>query len=318
MITLAHGAGGREMDALVSSLGISARGNWQECDNDASALDIGSQYLVFTTDSFVVDPIFFPGGNIGDLAFCGTVNDLAVMGAKPLGLSLALVIEEGFRRSDLAKIMESVNSLSQATGIPLVTGDTKVMDRGKLDRIVINTSGIGTVKKGMLLTKKAEPGDKVIISGGIGEHAVALLSTRFNFSTGLKSDTKPLIEELRAVSGMVKCAKDATRGGIAAVLNEIADRNNVSIVLDEKSIPVRREVRAACDMLGIDPYTLAGEGVFLCIAKDADAVVGELKKFNPGAAAIGKVQAGQRVVVKTGYGKRVLPRPTGRIVPRIC
>lgn len=321
IITLAHGAGGAEMQELIDSFGIANRGAWKECDNDSAILPISKgQNLVFTTDSFVVDPIFFPGGDIGHLAVCGTINDLVVMGAKPLGLSLAFIIEEGMQIKDIDAIIRSVDELSKKTGVPIVTGDTKVMPKGKVDKIVINVSGIGIVKDEELLTRKLELGDKVIISGGIGEHAVALLSKRFDYETSIVTDSKPLIEELDSVRDLIKIAKDPTRGGIASILNEICSRNGVGIMLDEEMIPAKEEVRKVVEMLGINIYELACEGRFVCVVKsdDASGVVEKLQKFNDMAAIIGEITDGDKVIVQTILGKRILPVPTGRIVPRIC
>ncbi len=318
-ITLSQGSGGKEMDELISSFGLGNRKGWKSVDDDGAMLDLGDKELVFTTDSFVVDPIFFPGGDIGHISFCGTVNDLLMMGATPLGLSLALVIEEGFPRSDLDRILSSIRSLSDSSGIPIATGDTKVMEKGKVDKIIINTSGVGLKEKG-LMEGKAIQGDKVIISGGIGEHAAALLSRRFDFSTELLSDAKTLIDEISSVSPLIKCAKDPTRGGIAAVLNEISSRYKVMIELDEKKIPIRKEVNAVSDLLGIDPFQLASEGRMVCICseKDSQKVLDELKRFNPMASIIGEIKEGKGVILKTKLGKSIMPVPCGRIVTRIC
>ncbi len=320
MITLAHGAGGREMDRLISSLGPFFRGKWKNYDDDSASMVFGDRQIVFTTDSFIVDPVFFPGGDIGQLAACGTINDLAVMGAEPLGMSVAAVIEEGFPVAELKRIMASVKKISLQAKVPIVTGDTKVMESGKLDRIILNTSGIGVAGRDGLLTKKAVPGDRIIISGGLGEHAAALLSRRFNFSTAVKSDSKPMLDEIGSVKGMIRCAKDATRGGIAAVLNEIARRGKVGMLLDEQKIPAKKEVRRVAELLGLDLHSLACEGVFVCIApgREAAKVEKTLKGFNRDAAIIGEVVAGDRVMVQTIIGRRVMPVPSGRIVPRIC
>lgn len=345
IITLAHGSGGKEMIDLINNLRIYFRGEWSESDNDSSVLDIGDgKLLVFTTDSFVVDPLFFPGGDIGHIAFCGTVNDLAVMGAKPIGLSLSLVIEEGFSQNELRRILDSINSLSNQTKIPIVTGDTKVMDKNKVDKIIINTSGVGIASKNELLTKKIRAGDKVILSGGIGEHAVALLSKRFDYETSIITDSKPLVEELSAVRCLIKIAKDPTRGGISAVLNEIAERNNAGIMINEENIPMKKEVEKVTEMLGIDPYELASEGRFVCVSapENAKKVESLLKRFNKQAAIIGEVieindnnGSGNNndsgnikneskhikkncVIIKTFLGKRILHTPSGIIVPRIC
>lgn len=318
-VSLHEGSGGKEMDELISSFKIKNRGNWKNYDNDSATLKIAKgKHLVFTTDSFIVSPIFFPGANIGHLAFCGTVNDLSMMGAKPLGLSLSFIIEEGFLKSDLKKIMNTIKSLSKKHNIPIVTGDTKVMDKGKIDKIVINTSGVGITD--VTLDKKLTTGDKIILSGGIGEHAVALLSKRFDYKTKIISDSKPLINEIFAVKNMIKQAKDITRGGLSAILNDVAKKNRVGMLINEDSIPAKREVRKVAEMLGINLYELASEGRFMCIAskENSKKVLSKLKKFNKDAAIIGEVTKGDTVVLKTFLGKRILAAPIGRIIPRIC
>ncbi len=317
IITLAHGSGGSEMEQLIKSFNLTSRGKWKNCDNDSSTYDLGDgRKLAFTSDSFIVTPIFFPGGDIGHLAFSGTVNDLLVMGAKPLGLSCSLVLEEGFPQSDLMKIMESIKALSDKYEIPIVTGDTKVMEKGKIDKIIINTSGTGIIEPDDELTKTIKPGDKVIISGGLGEHAVALLSKRFEYTTNIITDSKPLVDEFNKIRHIIKIAKDPTRGGLAAILNEIAEKNQCSIILDEESIPAKEEVKKVVEMLGINIYQLACEGRFVCIASEDNAphVISEI----PGAKVIGEIIEGDKVIIQTILGKRFMPPPSGRIVPRIC
>jgi hydrogenase expression/formation protein HypE len=321
LISLAHGSGGKEMIDLITSYNLSYRGGWKNYDNDAATLDIGGgQLLVFTTDSFIVSPIFFPGSDIGHIAMCGTINDLAVLGAKPLGISLALIIEEGFSTTELNKILTSIKKISRKTKIPVVTGDTKVMEKGKLDKIVINTSGVGIVKKKEVLTKKVKPGDKIILSGGLGEHAVALLSKRFDYSTTIVSDSKPIVEEIQQVKNLIKIAKDPTRGGIAATLHEICQRQKIGMLLNEESIPVKAGVRKVTELLGINVYELACEGRFICVASDEHARTVEriLKKYNRAASIIGEITYGDAIIIQSILGKRILPIPTGRIVPRIC
>ncbi len=331
-ITLPEGSGGKEMQDLIRSFLISNRGKWNNYDDDAATLlldgkknKLPRQHLVFTSDSFIVTPIFFPGADIGHLAFSGTVNDLLMMGATPVGISSSLVIEEGFLKSDLKRIMASINLLSKKYGIPIVTGDTKVMEKGKLDGIIINTAGIGLVDGKSLLTKelkKIVPGDKIIISGGLGEHAVALLSKRFDYSTSIISDSKPLVEEMASVRTLIKYAKDPTRGGIASILNEIAEKFKIGILLEEDKIPAKQEVRKVCEMLGINLYELACEGRFISIvsSKEASKVIAKLKRFNSDAAIIGEVTQTnkKKVIMQTFLGQRILPTPSGRIVPRIC
>jgi len=318
MITLAHGSGGREMDELIRSLGITYRGDWQSCDDDAAVLRIAGGWLVFTTDSFIVDPLFFPGGDIGDLAFNGTVNDLAVMGAKPLGISMAAVIEEGFAKKDFLRIMGSVKRLSEQTKIPLVTGDTKVMERGKVDKIILASSGVGFATE--LFDKKPAAGDVLLVSGSIGDHAAAVLAKRFDYEADIKSDTKPLLAAVDSVRDYVKAAKDITRGGLAAVANEMAARAGLRIVLDEEKIPIKKPVKTICSLLGVEPYSLACEGAFICAVENSNAAAAEkaLKSLDANAMIIGEFVKGTRVVVKTLVGHRILGAPSGRIVPRIC
>jgi hydrogenase expression/formation protein HypE len=321
VITLAQGSGGKEMVDLINSFSFSNRGNWDNYDNDAATIDIGhDQKLIFTTDSFIVNPLFFPGGDIGHIAMCGTINDLAVLGAKPLGLSIGLVLEEGFSNNDLKKIISSIDKVSRETNIPVVTGDTKVMERGKIDKIIINTSGVGIVKKTDVLTRKISAGDKIILSGGLGEHAVALLSKRYDYETNIISDSKPIIQEIQSVQDFIKIAKDPTRGGIASALNEISQRHKIGMMLYEDLIPAKPGVKKVTEILGINLYELACEGRFICIvAKEyAKKVEKKLKQFNPDAAICGEITNGDTVLIQSELGKRILSIPTGRIVPRIC
>lgn len=290
-------------------------------DNDSAVWKAGDTNLAFTTDSYVIDPIFIPGGDIGKIAMCGTINDLAVMGAIPTGISLSIVLEEGFSKQDLDKIMESIGKVSEQTGIPIVTGDTKVLEKGKVDKIIINTAGIGVSNR--ILDEEIKTGDKIIISGSIGDHAVAVLSKRFEFETSIITDSKPIIEEIKAVRHLIKQAKDPTRGGLASSLNELCENNNSGMIIDEKAIPIKREVLSVTELLGIDIYSLACEGRFVCISspENAEEVLSKLKRFNPEAAIIGEVtkeNSGKEVIIKTGFGKRILNMPSGNIVPRIC
>ena len=322
-VSLDMGNGGREMQELLDSfLGKFNRNSWKNSQNDSATLELpNKENLVFTTDSFVVSPFKFPGGNIGDLAFSGTVNDIVVMGADPLGISLSLIIEEGFPIEDLEEIIETISCLSRTSGIGIATGDTKVVEKGSLDKIVINTSGVGITKR--VLNEKIEPGDKVIVSGSIAEHAVALLSQRFDFQTSVTTDSKPLNEEMKEIRDLIKLAKDPTRGGIASTLNEIAINNKVEIIIEEKEIPIQKEVKAACKLLGIEAYDLANEGRLICIVKkeNANQVLEKLRTFNSSAQIIGEVSAPREkgiVLLKTDLGTRILSIPSGKIVPRIC
>ena len=323
-VSLESGNGGHEMSQFLNSfLSKLYRGNkWSNFTNDSATFPLPNKdTLCFTTDSFVVNPIKFPGGNIGHLAMCGTINDLAVMGCDPIGLSLSFIVEEGFDQETLEEIVESINNISKELDIPIVTGDTKVMEKGAIDKIVINTSGVGIAKK--ILDEKLEVGDKIIISGGIGEHGVALLSQRFDFETEIVSDSKPVYEEMKEIRDLVKFAKDPTRGGIAAILNEVAKDNKLEIELLEEDIPIKKEVKKACELLGIDVFSLANEGrvAVVCKSQNADEVVSKLKEFNLMATVIGEVKNTREngiVILKTELGSRILSMPSGKIVPRIC
>lgn len=321
LVKLSEGSGGRDMLRLIDTIAshLSYRGDWQNTDNDGATLMLPNGYhLVFTTDSYVVTPAFFPGGNIGKLAFCGTVNDLAMMGATPLGLSMGLILEEGMKKDELNEILATIGELSKEHKIPIATGDTKVMERGALDKIVINTSGVGIVKQP--LHTPLTPGDKIIFSGGIGEHGTALLAKRFELETELITDSKPLHEEIAAIKDNIKQARDITRGGVAAVLNELATKNGVKFYLDEDIVPMKGQVRALTELLGIEPYNLACEGRFVCFAAAdrADKVLATLKKFNNMATIVGEVKIGSGVEIQTRFGSKLLSMPIGELVPRIC
>ncbi len=319
-VKLSEGSGGREMQSLIDSMRsrFPAPSEWMHGSDDGATFAIGDTHLVFTTDAYVVTPIFFPGGNIGKIAFCGTVNDLSVMGARPIGISLSLILEEGFSKDDLFSIIETIGSLSKETGIPIVTGDTKVVERGGIDKIIINTSGVGIAER--VLEAPLSPGDSIIVSGGIGEHGAALLARRFELETSLVTDSKPLHEELLAVGAMIKQAKDITRGGLSAILNELAEKNKVGMEIQETHVPMHGEVRALTEILGIDVYSLACEGRFVCVVAPeyAEKVLAILLTFNGMASRIGTVTNGTTIIVQTEYGKKILSMPSGNIVPRIC
>jgi hydrogenase expression/formation protein HypE len=328
-ITLSHGAGGRQMNELVAKVRtkLGKTGRWSGSLNDAAFLEGKSKNaptLCFTTDSYIVDPLFFLGGDIGKLAVCGTINDLAVSGAVPLGLSLGFVIEEGFSEEKLMEIVDSIAEESKKNNVPIVTGDTKVMPKGKLDGIIINTTGIGTAAKP--LNEPVSVGDKIIVSGGIGEHATALLATRFNYQTKLKSDCASLLPMMRQLRPLIKQAKDPTRGGLAASLNELAQKNSAQIRIIERRIPMKTEVKAVSSMLGFDPLALACEGRAVVVTRDKNAakVLKIMQQYDKDAAIIGEItsvsasHSAGRVIMNASFGQRVIEMPSGEIVPRIC
>lgn len=330
-ITMSHGAGGKAMHSLISSLMI------KEFDNqilrrkyDSAIFKLGSKGIAFTTDSYVVKPIIFPGGDIGSLAVHGTVNDLSVCGAKPLYLSLALVIEEGLEKKVLEGIVSSIKNAAKKAGVLVVTGDTKVVERGACDKIYINTSGIGRIYYPGLSVDRIRPGDAVIVSGGLGEHAVSVLSKREGISFGTKvlSDSGPLngmIEKALKASRNVKFMRDPTRGGLGTTLNEIVAGAGFGIALEENDIPVSGGVREACELLGFDPLYLACEGraVIVTASKDAGKVIKALKRdrIGRGARIIGKVTSDHKgkVYMRTASGGlRLIDMLSGDQLPRIC
>lgn len=319
-IKLSEGSGGKEMQLLISAMQqqFPESSDWAHRGDDGATFAFAGKHLVFTTDAYVVTPLFFPGGNIGKIAFCGTVNDLSVMGARPIGISLSLVLEEGFSKEEFETIIGTIGQLSKATGIPVVTGDTKVVERGSIDKMMITTSGIGIADS--ILEAPICAGDHIIVSRGIGEHGAALLARRFELETTLETDSKPLHEELLAVHELIKQAKDITRGGLAAIVNEWADRESIGIEIDEELVPLHPEVRALTELLGIDVYSLASEGCFACVVapESAGRALEILRTFHPMAQDIGMVSEGKGVTVQTFYGKKILSMPTGNIVPRIC
>jgi len=330
-ILLAHGSGGRLAHQLVERSFVKALVNPILAKLDDSAVfEIGGR-LAFTTDSYTVSPIFFPGGDIGKLAVCGTVNDLAMSGAKPLYLSLAFIIEEGLSQKELGQIVVSIQKATQEAGVKIITGDTKVVNRGSADRLFINTAGIGIIPEGVDISgSNARPGDKVILSGAIGEHGIAVLSRRegLSFSTNLKSDCAPLaklVMEMLAASPSIHCLRDPTRGGLATALNELATQSRVGIRIEEEKVPTREEVLAACEMLGLDPLYIANEGKLIAIvpAEDAESVLTAMSRNHYGkeAAIIGEVTAKHpgRVVMKTSLGTtRIVDMLVGDPLPRIC
>ena len=330
-IVLAHGSGGKLAHELVEKSFLKALGNPLLDKLDDSAVFDLSGRLAFTTDSYVVSPLFFPGGDIGKLAVCGTVNDLAMSGARPLYLSLAFIIEEGLPQDELGRIVGSVQKAAREAAVEIVAGDTKVVDRGSADKLFINTAGVGIIPQGTDISgSNARPGDKVILSGTIGDHGIAVLSRRegLSFSTRLQSDCAPLgslVAEMLRASPNIHCLRDPTRGGLATTLNELAKQSDVSIRIEEDKIPVREEVLGACEMLGFDPLYVASEGKLVAIvaAEDADEVLGamRLNRYGKKAAVIGEVNAEHpgRVVMKTFLGaSRIIDMMVGDLLPRIC
>ena len=330
-ILLAHGSGGRLAHDIIRNSFVSSLSNPVLAQLDDSAVIEPAGRLAFTTDSYVVQPIFFPGGDIGKLAVCGTVNDLAMVGATPLYLSLAFIIEEGLLLSDLEKVVNSIKEATTEAGVTVITGDTKVVNRGTADKLFINTAGIGTVPAGLNVSgHNARPGDILILSGTVGDHGIAVLSQRegVNFATELKSDCAPLnglVAEMLNASGNIRCLRDPTRGGLATTLNEIAEQSGVSIRMDEDKIPVREEVASACEMLGLDPLYVANEGKLIAAVapEDAEKILKQMKKHRYGrdAAIIGEVKEENpgRVVMKTGLGTtRIIDMLVGEPLPRIC
>ncbi len=331
-IVLGHGGGGKLSAELVQHLFLPAfRNDKLENLGDAAVFDLPAGRLAMSTDSFVVRPLFFPGGNIGELAINGTVNDISMSGAKPLYLTVGFIIEEGLALSALGRIVDSMAAAAAKAGVALIAGDTKVVDKGHGDGVFINSSGIGLVPEGLAIgPDKARPGDVVILSGTIGDHGMAIMSVRegLEFDAPIVSDTAALnglIAEMLAVCPNIHVLRDPTRGGVASSLNEIAQSSQVGIVLDENKIPVNPAVNAACELLGMDPIFVANEGKLLAIvpADEADAVVDVMRKneFGRETAVIGQVVAEHpgMLVAKTSIGgTRVISMQIGEQLPRIC
>ncbi|MFF0923810.1 hydrogenase expression/formation protein HypE [Rhizobium leguminosarum] len=332
-IDLSHGAGGRAMGQLIEGIFHKAFDNdWLRAGNDQSAFSVPGGRMVMTTDGYVVSPPFFPGGNIGTLAVHGTINDIAMAGAVPLYLSASFIIEEGFPLVDLERIADSMGSASREAGVPIITGDTKVVERGKADGVFISTAGIGMVPDGLdLRSDAARPGDAVIISGSIGDHGVAVMSKRENleFDTDIVSDSAALhglVADMVAAGGAhIRLMRDPTRGGIAATLNEIASQSRVGFRIDEEAIPMKPEVAAACEFLGLDPLNVANEGKLVAVVapEGADAVLAAIHTHPLGAEAalIGHVVADDNYFVQmvTSFGGgRIVDWLSGEQLPRIC
>jgi len=332
-IQLAHGSGGTLTNNLIRKLFAFAFDNEAlRALDDQATLDVGGQRLTFSTDSYVVDPIFFPGGDIGELAVNGTVNDLCMNGARPLYLSAGFIIEEGLPLTDLRRIVTSMKNAAEAAGVQIVTGDTKVVNRGKGDKIFINTAGIGVLEHDYdIAASRILPDDMIILSGDIAAHGMAILSQRegLAFESPIESDTAALnglvAEMVAAVGEGIHAMRDATRGGLAAVLNEFAEASQVSIQLDEDAIPVDAPVAGACELLGIDPLYVANEGrmVIAVSAKYADRLLDVMRAHPLGRRAVraGRVSSGRPglVTLRTRLGaERIVDMPVGEQLPRIC
>src|SRR3990172_3290807 len=333
-IGLKHGAGGRAMRALIEdvflSLGGPVDGIGLSALDDGAAIRLGDRWIVITTDSHVVHPIFFPGGDIGRLSICGTVNDLAMMGAtEPLGLTCAAVIEEGFPREDLVRIRDSMKQACREAGATIVTGDTKVMGKGEVDGIILNTTGVAVARR-VVSDAGLRVGDKIILTGTVGDHGMAIMTRRRNLELegDLRSDVAPLNGLVRAALAAggedVVAMKDPTRGGVASSLHEMAGKANVGIVLEEARIPMNPEVRAAGEILGIDPLVVANEGKALIgvRAASAEKVLAAVREHPLGrrAAIVGTAIAERpgNLILDTGFGKRLIAEMEGELLPRIC
>ena len=331
-IQLAHGAGGKLSSELIEKIFLPRFGN-ETLDKleDQAILHIHGNRLAFTTDSFVVDPIFFPGGNIGDLAINGTINDVAMSGAQPLYLSVGFILEEGLPLEILHKIVLSMEFSAKHAGVQIVTGDTKVVNKGSCDKIFINTSGIGIVPDGVNISAaNIQPGDKIIISGTVADHGIAVMTTRedLSFKSQVQSDTvalNGLVDDMLNVSKNIHAMRDPTRGGVATTLNEFARQSNVGIQLYTDTVPVKPEVNGACEVLGIDPLYVANEGKLIAVVPSniADKMLSVMQKNEHGkyAKIIGEITDKNLniVVQETGLGaNRIVDMPIGEQLPRIC
>ena len=331
-VLLAHGGGGNLSYQLIQKMFISQFSNsFLNEEHDGAVIPVKEGRIAFSTDSYVVNPIFFPGSNIGELAINGTVNDLSMCGAKPLFISAGLIIEEGLPMEELWQIVLSMQQAAEAADIKIVTGDTKVVDKGKGDKIFINTSGIGFIQPGVdIAPKNCSPGDVIILNGRIAEHGIAIMSARegLSFETQIKSDTAPLnslVELILNTSRNIHVLRDPTRGGLSSALNEIAMKSGQSIMIEENSIPISEEVKGACEILGFDPMYIANEGKLVVFVPEADAsnVLNAMRSHPLGkeSVIIGKVVTGNpgTVILKTAIGStRIVDMLSGEQLPRIC
>lgn len=333
IITLAHGSGGQQSHELVKKIFIDKFNNEILSQmNDSSVIEVGGSRLAFTTDSYVINPIIFPGGDIGRLAVCGTVNDLSMSGAKPLALSCGFIIEEGLDIELLEKITQSMVEVCKEAGINFIAGDTKVVNRGAADKIFINTSGIGVIDENINISgDRAQVGDKIIISGSIGDHGAAVMLARedYGIESDIKSDVSPLnelVEKMLKVTKDIHVLRDPTRGGLATTLNEIAEQSKVEIEINETAVLVKDSVKGICSLLGLDPLYLANEGKLIAIvpSEKCDEVLLAMKnhKYGKEAAIIGEVKKAHeygRVYMNTeSGGTRIINKLVGDALPRIC
>ncbi len=331
-VDMTHGSGGRAMAQLIEELFLAAFDNdWLRAANDQACFAVQGGRMVMATDSHVVSPLFFPGGDIGCLSVHGTVNDVAMSGAKPLYLSASFILEEGFPLADLKRIVDSMAHAAREAGVPIVTGDTKVVEQGKGDGVFITTTGVGVVPDGVNISgDRARPGDTILVSGTLGDHGVAIMAQResLGFGTTIQSDTAALhdlVARMVAAVPDIHALRDPTRGGLATTLNEIARQSGVGMMLQEEAIPVRQEVEAACEFLGLDPLYVANEGKLICICAPAhaDELLAAMRAHPLGAnaAIIGAVHEDPHhfVQMETAFGgKRIVDWLTGEQLPRIC
>ncbi len=331
-VDMTHGSGGRAMAQLIDELFVTNLDNeLLRQANDQAAFDVPAGRMVMSTDGHVISPLFFPGGDIGSLSVHGTVNDVAMSGARPLYLAAGFILEEGFPLADLKRIVESMAAAANKAGVPVVTGDTKVVEKGKGDGVFITTTGVGVVPVGVNISGDlARPGDRILVSGSMGDHGVAIMSKRENltFETTIESDSQALhdlIAEMVAVVPEIHCLRDPTRGGLAATLNELAQQSGVGMALREEDIPVKPEVHAACELLGLDPLYVANEGklIAICAPEHAEQLLAVMKNHPKGvdAAIIGEVVEDSHgfVQMETSFGgSRIVDWIAGEQLPRIC
>lgn len=331
-VNLSHGSGGRAMAQLIEALFVKHFDNdLLRQANDQAAFTVSAGRMVMSTDGHVISPLFFPGGDIGALAVHGTINDVCMSGARPLYLAAGFILEEGFPLADLERIVASMGRAAAAAGVPVVTGDTKVVEKGKGDGVFITTTGVGVVPEGVHISgERAEPGDAILLSGSIGDHGVAIMSSRENleFDTTVESDSAALhtlVAEMVAAVPSIHCLRDPTRGGLATTLNELAQQSGVGMRLDEAAIPIKPQVAAACELLGLDPLYVANEGKLICICPQAEAerllAVMRAHPLGAEAAIIGEVLADRNgfVEMTTRFGGgRVVDWLAGEQLPRIC